>query len=339
MRIGRRSDNFARDSTRAPKVAENSSVCRRPVPDPTWSTRRSLPPGSAFKTSASSSSKPSSRRRSASSRMQTSMSSKCTECALEMWSTSRPGVATMMSGRSRSRASWRLTSFSPPTMRTVVISGANFESCLIICSHCAASSRVGRMMTHRVAARESPRRSCRIFSKVGSANAAVLPEPVAADAQMSRPAKASGMHRSCTGVGCEKPKAANARRRGLESCNSSKVRAPPCSVMTSSKTPAAMAASSAASCCARAMPTLALRRSRPAASSLTPNGLTESLDGAGAGRLASGSLEAFFTADRTPEPSSKANSKALNDGSESSTSSGSTSSSDRSVSSTRIVRG
>mmetsp|Transcript_17298 Transcript_17298/g.60007 ORF Transcript_17298/g.60007 Transcript_17298/m.60007 type:complete len:255 (-) Transcript_17298:387-1151(-) len=199
MRIGRRSDNFARDSTRAPKVAENSSVCRRPVPDPTWSTRRSLPPGSAFKTSASSSSKPSSRRRSASSRMQTSMSSKCTECALEMWSTSRPGVATMMSGRSRSRASWRLTSFSPPTMRTVVISGANFESCLIICSHCAASSRVGantratgRAGVSRRFVSTSAARGFKAPTMRGTRNATVLPDPVCAHASTSWPAKARG---------------------------------------------------------------------------------------------------------------------------------------------------
>lgn len=61
--------------------------------------------------------------------------------------------------------------------------------------HCVASSRVGVMISMRVAGRRRGRYSSR--SSVGSRNAAVLPLPVCALAQMSRPCMASGMQRRC----------------------------------------------------------------------------------------------------------------------------------------------
>ena len=64
---------------------------------------------------------------------------------------------------------------------------------------CTASSRTGASTSACVAAMRFERKSSR--SSIGSANAAVLPEPVIAEPTMSRPASASGTHAAWMGVG------------------------------------------------------------------------------------------------------------------------------------------
>lgn len=70
--------------------------------------------------------KPSSNRRSASSNTRTDNSSKPTEWALWRWSIIRPGVATTMSGRDRSDASWTCSN------QTNWISGLTVLKCVRI---------------------------------------------------------------------------------------------------------------------------------------------------------------------------------------------------------------
>ena len=78
---------------------------------------------------------------------------------------------------------------------------------------CAASSRVG---TRIKALTERPPRRGFNSCKMGRTNAAVLPEPVRADAQTSFPRRMAGIAAAWMGVGVEYPCEATARRRGTE---------------------------------------------------------------------------------------------------------------------------
>lgn len=107
-------------------------------------------------------------------------------------------------------------------------------------AHCAASSLVGVRTSARVAASDEPLLPplplpaapprppprCSIRSMSGRRNAAVLPLPVTADAQTSRPAMATGRTEACMGVGVTKPMEATPRRRGRERPSCAKVSTP-----------------------------------------------------------------------------------------------------------------
>ena len=158
------------------QVAENSSVWRSS--------------GVAATMVSMSSMKPMSSMRSASSKISTSSRSKSTR-PLRMWSISRPGVATIMSiGLLIALICWPKD--EPPTS---VTERTHFMFLAYICaffSTCAANSRVGVSTKTRG---PLPGFSLRftIFCRLGSRNAAVLPEPVCALAIMSLPASAAGM--------------------------------------------------------------------------------------------------------------------------------------------------
>ncbi len=138
------------------------------------------------------------------------------------WSTRssrRPGVATTMSAPPRSAIICGLIE-TPPTA-TQVLSGAGdgARSVAIASAICAASSRVGT----RTSARTGRERSCPTRARaaselwrIGRTNAAVLPEPVCAEAQTSRPARIAGMAAAWTGVGASYSSSATARTSGAD---------------------------------------------------------------------------------------------------------------------------
>ena len=172
-----------------------------------------------------SSRKPKSRRRSASSSTRISTASSETVGALRSRSISRPGVATTTSGDERSSASCT-DEARPPTTRQNRTS-VKRPSARPIESHWAASSRVGARTSTRVAGTRRGRWSSR--SSAGSMKAAVLPEPVCAEAHRSPPQRAAGITRDWMGVGFLKPSSARPLSSGIDSRISAKVATSPSS--------------------------------------------------------------------------------------------------------------
>ena len=99
------------------------------------------------------------------------------------------GVATTISGRALSAAACAAT-LNPPTTRPHRTS-VNWARLTVMECTWAASSRAGVRISAYVAATRRGRWSS--LSRMGSAKAAVLPDPVTAEPQMSRPSRASGM--------------------------------------------------------------------------------------------------------------------------------------------------
>ena len=122
-----------------------------------------------------------------------------------MWSSRRPGVATMTSTPLRKACSCGRMPRPPKTDAVVVrVWRASSRTC---CSICAASSRVGVRTSARVVPLGLSVRRCRI----GRAKAAVLPLPVIAVATRSRPSMAAGIVCSWIGVGFTKPRSETPR--------------------------------------------------------------------------------------------------------------------------------
>mmetsp|Transcript_23973 Transcript_23973/g.58755 ORF Transcript_23973/g.58755 Transcript_23973/m.58755 type:complete len:252 (-) Transcript_23973:251-1006(-) len=177
-------ENSARSSTPLVSVALNNMVCRRL--------------GQCRTISRISSKKPISNNRSASSSTRLARSSSPTLCVLRTWSISRPGVATTTSGLVRSAAACTLADKPPTTKAARMVVNCARRS--VIWCTCTASSRVGTSTSTCVAATgRGPR--CSMRSRHGSMNAAVLPDPVTARPQMSRPVRARGTTAAWIGVG------------------------------------------------------------------------------------------------------------------------------------------
>lgn len=182
-----------------------------------------------------------------------------------------------MSGRVRTSASCILRE-SPPTTRQRRTS-VNRHSCLPISSHCAASSRVGASTSTRVAAMRRARWRSR--SRQGSRKAAVFPDPVTADPQMSVPRSAAGSTAAWIGVGRVYPSSPTALRSGFERSSSKKLLHPgapgalPCLRLVSPtsgsgssvSSPSSLSSSSAAAASAAFRFLLEALRSRPSRSS------------------------------------------------------------------------
>mmetsp|Transcript_92879 Transcript_92879/g.266212 ORF Transcript_92879/g.266212 Transcript_92879/m.266212 type:complete len:227 (-) Transcript_92879:137-817(-) len=187
-RTGFTSASFASSSTDSLCVAEKSIVWR--------------PFEQHLSTCWHSSRKPSSNRRSASSKMTISSSSMWTDCVLSKWSSMRPGVATTMSGCIRRAFAWSPATKPPAT--SWYVTKVYLARSLSMAWHCTASSRVGMSTSAFVATcPEITRPLASRFrdltfalwhsrSRVGSRKEAVLPEPVSAVANTSRPCKAGG---------------------------------------------------------------------------------------------------------------------------------------------------
>ncbi len=77
----------------------------------------------------------------------------------------------------------------------------------MVSSICTASSRVGARISARVVLARRLVPSAMIFDRIGSAKAAVLPEPVWAMPKMSRPSSCGGIAWTWIGFGSVKPAA------------------------------------------------------------------------------------------------------------------------------------
>jgi len=136
--------------------------------------------------------------RSASSSTTVRTASRCT-LPRRMWSSSRPGVATMICGRARSTENC-LSIRSPPysvAMRTPFLDCVRRPSTREVW---IASSRVG-LRTSACADRLRASAICAI----GMPNAQVLPVPVGACTMRSMPESIAGIVLCCTGVALSKP--------------------------------------------------------------------------------------------------------------------------------------
>ena len=181
MRCGSRSIALASASIAGGNVAEKNRLWRFD--------------GKSLRMRASSSPKPRSSIRSASSstRVLTSPSVNAL-CASK--SISRPGVATTMSAPPRKCSICGLIDTPPNSTDTFGLCARCWPKFLISSPTWAASSRVGTSTKARTgrgalpAGRAGASASC---CSSGSAKAAVLPEPVCADASTSRPAKTAGI--------------------------------------------------------------------------------------------------------------------------------------------------
>mmetsp|Transcript_10312 Transcript_10312/g.28990 ORF Transcript_10312/g.28990 Transcript_10312/m.28990 type:complete len:321 (-) Transcript_10312:118-1080(-) len=162
----------------------------------------------------------------------------------------------------------------------------------IILTHWAASSLVGVMMSALVAAAEAaallfrpledatlPPPRCIIRSMMGRRKAAVLPLPVTAEAQTSRPDRATGMTDPWMGVGVTNPMEATPRSSGRDRLSCAKVVMALAEVAswTASKYAEALAASSLASSSSSSSSSLELSSassSLPDSSELSSSSLT-----------------------------------------------------------------
>ena len=114
-------------------------------------------------------------------------------------SVSRPGVAISTSTPGAIFLTW-LKRETPPSTSAV-------ETCAPLASMrndssiCTASSRVGTRISARAVFGRRLLPSAMIFDRIGSAKAAVLPEPVWATPRMSRPASCAGMALTWIGFG------------------------------------------------------------------------------------------------------------------------------------------
>ncbi len=139
---------------------------------------------------------PMSSMRSASSRINTRRSRKCTSLR-ERKSSSRPGVATTILAPLRKAESCK-PSDNPPT--TSAAGPRVFPRSALYCATtCMANSRVGTSARAVIPGVFS----CSMRSMTGIKNASVLPVPVCAVASTSFPASACGIAVACTGVGTE----------------------------------------------------------------------------------------------------------------------------------------
>ena len=120
-------------------------------------------------------------------------------------SVKRPGVATSTSTPGASFFTW-LKRDTPPSTSAVEIC-APFDSLRIVSSICTASSRVGARISARAVFGRRLSPSAMIFDRIGSAKAAVLPEPVWAMPNRSRPSSCAGMALIWIGFGSMKPAA------------------------------------------------------------------------------------------------------------------------------------
>mmetsp|Transcript_18827 Transcript_18827/g.47528 ORF Transcript_18827/g.47528 Transcript_18827/m.47528 type:complete len:284 (+) Transcript_18827:711-1562(+) len=163
--------------------------------------RRSL--GMTFRIWSISSSKSMFSRRSASSRMKCRSARRLKPLVFARWSTTRPGVPTMMCGRLASAMACAIMS-TPPT------SAAHLTPMVLpSASNCSpiwmASSRVGDSTRQNSACGLSSS-SC----STGSAKAPVLPDPVCASPMMSLPCRSCGMACSWMAEGFFQPSPAAA---------------------------------------------------------------------------------------------------------------------------------
>ena len=140
---------------------------------------------------------------------------KVNEGELCKWSINRPGVATTMSGWRRNEASWDFKS-NPPVDRHMLMLLANCASWRKTWWICTHNSRVGARTRTRVHGAVW----CGLYNKrsrIGNEKAMVLPEPVTAHAQTSRPSNANGTVAAWIGVGEWRPIADNAWMKGTSS--------------------------------------------------------------------------------------------------------------------------
>ena len=129
---------------------------------------------------------------------------------LSIKSSNRPGVATTMSAPPRRCSICGLIDTPPNTTATFTRCGKNLAKLLIAKPTCTASSRVGttiRLCVRRGAVGALSQMCC----SMGNENAAVLPDPVWAEASTSRPCKMAGMACTWMGVGVLKPSPSSAR--------------------------------------------------------------------------------------------------------------------------------
>ena len=106
-------------------------------------------------------------------------------------SVSRPGVAMRTSTPGAIFLTW-LKRETPPST-SAVETCTPLASMRMVSSICTASSRVGARISARAVFGRRLVPSAMIFVRIGSAKAAVLPEPVWATPRMSRPASCGGM--------------------------------------------------------------------------------------------------------------------------------------------------
>ena len=111
-------------------------------------------------------------------------------CAIR--SSRRPGVATTMSAPPRNAIICGLIDTPPNTIASFIGSASGRASARSVAPTCAASSRVG-ISTSACTRLGAWRTSASMRCSTGSENAAVLPDPVSADASTSRPASTAGM--------------------------------------------------------------------------------------------------------------------------------------------------
>ena len=218
---GSRSIWLAKARTSGGKVAEKNRLWRRG--------------GSSVSTLPSSSAKPRSSSRSASSSTRRRTVASCTAfCAAR--SSSRPGVATSTSAPPRKAIICGLMETPPEATITFGLWGRAWAKLRTTSPTWAASSRVGTTINALIARpywwRFSAGNSCRRCNR-GSAKAAVLPEPVWADASTSAPVNIAGMASVCMGVGSVNPRAPAAwasvgsnprERKGMVYCRSNRQR-------------------------------------------------------------------------------------------------------------------
>ena len=115
----------------------------------------------------------------------------------------RPGVAITTSTPPASLVTWAWRE-TPPSTSTVE-TRIEPASSRITSSICTASSRVGARISACVLRGSRRPSSLARPARIGSTNAAVLPEPVWAMPRMSRPASCGGMAFTWIGVGTLKP--------------------------------------------------------------------------------------------------------------------------------------
>ena len=167
----------ARACTLGGKVAEKNRFCRLA--------------GNRARMRSSSSAKPRSNRRSASSSTRVAkLPSSMALCATK--SSKRPGVATTTSAPPRKRIICGLIDTPPNTAQIFGRLGKWAASANKVPPTCAASSRVGTKIKIPCFANIVVILCCNKCSN-GKPNAAVLPEPVCAQARTSRPCRMDGM--------------------------------------------------------------------------------------------------------------------------------------------------
>mmetsp|Transcript_7803 Transcript_7803/g.12174 ORF Transcript_7803/g.12174 Transcript_7803/m.12174 type:complete len:222 (-) Transcript_7803:251-916(-) len=115
------------------------------------------------------------------------------------WSSSRPGVATRMSGVRRLKLDTSLVIFVPPNT-TCNPRSWNFSSCLASSAICWASSRVGEMTSAETRPRRAAAGAAKMRSIAGRRKPRVLPVPVLAFASTSLPCRETGRVCACTRV-------------------------------------------------------------------------------------------------------------------------------------------